>query len=334
MITQKDVAKKAGVSRATVSAIVNKNKFVSKEIEKRVLDTIKQLDYRPNLIARSLKLKTSKSIGVIFPDIENPFFLRFIKKVEELAYDKGYSVILCITEHDTKKEKEYIKTLQGKLVDGYIVIPTSSMRSKEYEELFIGENVIFVDRNSNIRNEICIKLDNIKASKMVVDYFVGLGHRRIGIINIPLNITPGIERFEGYRIALKDNNIEFDPELIMNADYSIENAYQKTKELMELKNRPTAIYSTGILTSVGCLKYLVNATIKIPEDVSFIGIDELYDYSELLMNKPTVIKQPVEEFAIKAIYLLQKKMGKKPFMKSNLLIEPEILIKDSCRKII
>ena len=329
----KDVAKKAGISATTVSAYLNKSAPVNVKTAKRIKEAIEELNYKPNLIARSLKQKKSKTLGFVFPDIENPFFIRLIKRAEELAYGKGYNVILCITENETEKEKNYLEMLKGKLVDGYIVIPTSSERSEEYSLLLDGENVVFVDRYSNINNEVCVKLDNILGSKLAIEYLISLGHRKIGIVNIPLEITPGVERFEGYKVALKENKIKFDPDLVKFADYSIKSSYQKTKELLALDEKPTAIFSTGIMTSVGVLKYLRESNINIPDEISFISFDDLYDYSELLRFKPTIIKQPLEKIAESAIDILLKKINGYNVNNSSIIIEPELLIKDSCMEI-
>lgn len=329
----KDVAIKARVSATTISAYMNKSAPVNIKTAKRIEEAIKELDYKPNLIARSLKQRKSKTLGFVFPDIENPFFIRLIKKAEELAYSKGYNVILCITENEPEKEREYLETLKGKLVDGYIIIPTSSERGEEYTASLGEENVIYIDRYSNMKDEVCVKLDNIKGSKIAIEYLIGLGHRKIGIINIPQEITPGVERFEGYKMALKENKIKFDPSFVKFADYSIESAYQKTKELLALKDKPTAIFSTGIMTSVGSLKYLRENNIKIPNDISFVGFDDLYDYSELLMFKPTIIKQPVGKFADQAINILLKKIEGKKVKSRNIILEPEMIIRNSCKKI-
>ncbi len=329
----RDVAKKAGISATTVSAYLNKSAPVNVNTAKRIKIAIEELNYKPNLIARSLKQKKSKTLGFVFPDIENPFFIRLIKKAEELAYSKGYNVILCITENETEKEKNYLEMLKGKLVDGYIIIPTSSERSEEYSLLLDGENVVFIDRYSNINNEVCVKLDNILGSKLAIEYLISLGHRKIGIVNIPLEITPGAERFEGYKIALKENKIKFDSDLVKFADYSIEGSYQKTKELLALDEKPTAIFSTGILTSVGALKYLRESNINIPDEISFISFDDLYDYSELLRFKPTIIKQPLEKIAESAIDILLKKINGFNLNNRSIIIEPELLIRDSCIKI-
>ena len=329
----KDVAKKAGISATTVSAYLNKSAPVNVKTAKRIKEAIEELNYKPNLIARSLKQKRSKTLGFVFPDIENPFFIRLIKKAEEIAYNRGYNVTLCISENNAEKEKKYLEMLKGKLVDGYIVIPTSSIRSEEYSLLLDGENVVFIDRYSHIKNEVCVKLDNVLGSKLAIKYLISLGHKRIGIVNIPLEITPGIERFEGYKITLKENKIKFDPDLVKFADYSIKGSYQKTKELLALDEKPTAIFSTGIMTSVGALKYLRESNINIPDEISFISFDDLYDYSELLRFKPTIIKQPVEKIAESAIGILLKKIANKKIKNRNIIIEPEILIESSCMEV-
>lgn len=331
MVTIKDVAKSANVSIATVSRLIRNDGFISEELKKRINEAIKELDYKPNLVARSLKLRKSNTIGLIFPDIENPFFISLIKKAEEVAYENGYSVILGNTENNPEKEKLYLEVFKGKLVDGYIII--TSFSDKNYiSESLKDEKVIYVDRSLGIDGETCIKLDNKKGIKLALEYLISLNHKKIGIINVPTNITTGKERYEGYKQILRKNNIEIDENIIKFAGFSAESSLEKTKELLELKNRPTAILPTSNLTTVGALMAINELNLKIPEDISIIGFDEL-DWSILLNPPLTTIKQPAYRFGEIGIKTLLKKIGGKKLKNKTIVLKPEIIIRKSCRKI-
>jgi LacI family transcriptional regulator len=177
MTTQKVVAKKANVSVATVSRYINDVGYISPEVKGRIKKAIKELNYKPNLVARSLKMRSSKTIGLVFPDIKNPFFIELVRRAEEVAYNNGYNIILCITENRLDREKLYLlDVLKGKMVDGYIIIPATSEDSRLYEVLK-GESVVFVDRSTGLEDEILIKLDNVQGVRLAIEYLLELNHR-------------------------------------------------------------------------------------------------------------------------------------------------------------
>ncbi|OGP58633.1 MAG: hypothetical protein A2V65_09470 [Deltaproteobacteria bacterium RBG_13_49_15] len=169
MVTQREVAKKARVSIATVSRYINKVGYVSPEVKSRIKKAIKELNYIPNLVARSLKLKSTEIIGMIFPDIENPFFISLIKGAEETARKHNYNIMLCNSENKPEKEQKHLEMLKSRLVGGMIIIPSMSFKRALYESLN-NENVVFVDRSAGLENEVCLKLDNRKGVAIAIDY--------------------------------------------------------------------------------------------------------------------------------------------------------------------
>ncbi len=332
MTTQKVVAQKANVSVATVSRYINDVGYISPEVKGRIKKAIKELNYKPNLVARSLKMRSSKTIGLVFPDIKNPFFIELVRRAEEVAYNNGYNIILCITENRLDREKRYLlDVLKGKMVDGYIIIPATSEDSRLYEVLK-GESVVFVDRSTGLEDEILIKLDNVQGVRLAIEYLLKLNHRKIGVINVPLDITTGYERFEGFKAVLAENGIELQAEYIKYADYSIESAYEKTWEVLRLKNKPTAILTMSGLTTIGALKAIKESGQSIPGDISLISFDD-FEYSDLLNPPITTVKQPADEFGIRAAEILINLIkGKKP-RENHLILKPKLIIRESCRKL-
>jgi DNA-binding LacI/PurR family transcriptional regulator len=330
-ITLREVAKEAAVSVSTASSVINKSRFVSKDKKERVLEAIDKLSYNPNLIARSLKISSSNTIGMIFPDIENSFFISLIKKAEECAFKSGYNVILCNTNNDSEKEKQYIQLLKGKMVDGFILI--TSFKEKDYlEKAMAGEKVVYVDRYLGIIDEAVVKLDNVKGVRIAVKYLAGLGHKRIGYINIKPYINIGSERLEGYKKGLEESGIEFDPDLVKYSGFSIESSYKEMKELLSYENKPTAVIPVSNRITIGALKAIKNSGYKIPEDISVVGFDELVT-GDLLTPPLTVVTQPAYNFGEVAIKkLIDKINGIEPDIKV-INLEPILIKRDSCKRI-
>ncbi len=340
-ITLRDVAKEAGVSVSTASRVINNDKYTSEDVKKKVLAAIEKINYRPNLIARGLKKSRTRTIGFIIPEILNPFAVSIINTMEHYSYEKGYSSILCITENHLKKEKNHINTLKDKQIDGYIIIPHSSIND-HYSEMFKRENVVSIDVRMNIEDESCVKSNNFLGIKLAMDYLLGLGHRKIGIINMPIELQTGYERFEAFKEICKNKKINLNDQFIKFTEMGknpvpdtkmIESAREKTLELMAQRERPTAVISTSIYVSIGMLRAFIKLGTSIPEDVSFISFDELYEYSDLFRTGITTIQQPAKEIGEFAIELLLKKIEGKNPEPGIFELEPQLIIRDSCRKI-
>jgi LacI family transcriptional regulator, galactose operon repressor len=329
--TQKDVAKLANVSIATVSRYINKVGYISPEVKERIQIAIDQLEYKPNLLARSLKLKKSHIIGLIFPDIDNPFFIELIKNVENAAHSLGYNVILCNTQNNLEEEKIYIEMLTGKMVDGYIIIPSISDSPEVYDALK-GEKVVFVDRTCGLDNKPSILLDNRFGVSSAVDYLVSLGHRRIGSVHVPINVTTGLERFNSFLEVCSHHRLDVEEEIIKNADFTIESSYFKTMELLDLGKPPTAIMTMSGLTTIGALKAIREKKLNIPNDISIIGFDE-FEYIPLFDPPITTVVQPVSKFGNEAMRILFRLLEKKSVKKKKIFLKPELIIRQSCKKI-
>lgn len=329
MVTQREVAKEADVSTATVSRYINKTGYISPDVKKRINKAIKKLGYKPNLIARSLKIRSTRTIGLIFPAIENNFFISVVKSAEEIARKHNYNIILCNTENASEKEQADMEVLKGKLVDGYLVIPTKSTDSRLYD-ILEGEKVVFVDRSIGRDDEMLIKLDNKLGAKLAVEHLLHFGHRKIGAINIPTDVTPGYERYAGYKEALLEHQIPLDDRFIKFADFSLESGYKNTKELLTAEEKPTAILPMSNLTTIGALKAIKELDYTIPEDISIVSFDD-FEYAELLNPPLTAIAQPAYEFGIQAAEMLLKLMKGKKIKQKIVVLQPALMIRNSCK---
>jgi LacI family transcriptional regulator len=332
MSTQRDVAKAADVSIATVSRFINSKGYISVRLKKRIGTAIRELQYKPNLVARGLKIRKSSIIGLVFPDIQNSFFVKLITRAEEVAQRHRYNIILCNTQNNPQKEIEYVEMLKGRQVDGYLIIPSITIHSR-LGDMLRGESVVFLDRMiGNNHEHIVVKLDNVKGMKLAVGHLVALGHTRIGMIAVPTNVTTGQERVEGYRLALAQNNIRFNERLVAYADFSIDNAYESTKRLLSHRSRPTALLPISGPTTAGALKAVRELGLAIPDDVSIIGFDE-FDYAELLTPALSTIAQPESDFGVVGIGLLLKEMQGKNIKERTVVLPPRLIERSSCRRL-
>lgn len=331
MATQRDVARRAGISIATVSRCINQKGYISPRAKARVDRAIRDLKYKPNLVARSLKVRSSRVIGLIFPDIENPFFISLIKKAEEVAQRHGYNVFLCNTENKPEKEVQYIEMLKGKLVDGYIIIPSITTGSS-LKEVIRGEKVVFLDRRiEEDPGRISVKLDNRKAIRIAVEHLAGLGHRRIGAVCVPVSVTTGAERLAGFREAARKLSLPVDETLIAYADFSVESARQRTRELLTISRRPTALVPMSGPTTIGALKAIRELDLRIPDDVSLISFDES-PFDELFTPPLTTVAQPAYEFAARGTELLLSLLRGEKVRQRLIVLDPIFIERDSCRR--
>ncbi len=330
--TQRDVAKKADVSVATVSRFINQKGYISPPISKRIDSAIQELRYKPNLLARSLKVRSSKIIGLIFPDIENPFFITLVETAEEVAREHGYNVILCNTKNRQEDEIGHLEVLKGKQADGYIIIPSITSGSS-LPELLKGEKVVLLDRTIESDAEhVVVKLDNAKGVKLAIDHLAKLGHTRIGTVLVPTNVTTGWERMVGYRNALRENGLAYDESLVGQADFSVESACEQTRKLLALPNRPTALLPMSGPTTLGAIKAIKESGLRVPDELSFIGFDE-FAYAGLLSPSLTTIAQPARDFGTIGIQILLKLLqGEEPEPKM-IVLDPILIMRDSCRRI-
>lgn len=317
--TIEDVAKHANVSKSTVSQYLN-NRFdyMSSKTRKRIEQSIIELNYQPNILARGLKQKTSSTIGVIVANILHVFSTQVIRAIEDYCNKRDFHVIVCNAEDDPVKEKRYIEMLRAKQVDGIIVFPTGGNVELYKEIKKSNYPVVFMDRLLPEVPVHSILLDNELAAELAVDEFVKNGHRQIGLVSPPLEtkVTPRLERLEGFKKALEKHHMEYNPDYII--DGKISSIKDKLKDLLALSNPPTAVLAINDRTLLEILKYAKENDINIPETMALIGIDDV-SYASIYNPTLTTIEQPTFEMGKKAVQVLFELMEGK-----NRKIEPEV----------
>jgi LacI family transcriptional regulator len=331
-VTLRDIALKSGISVSTVSRILNKKsaKFrISKETEKLVLKTAKELAYRPNQLARGLRLKKTHTIGLVAPDIANPFFALIIKGVQTQAHQLGYSLVVCDTDEDLALEIEHVNLLYSKGVDGFIVMPVG----QKFQHLqFLLDNavpLVLVDRCSEELQTSTVVVDNVAGAYEAVDYLAKQGHRRIAIIQGLPDTFTSRGRLQGYLKALRDNGIPADESLIVGNDFRRQNGYIEMKLLLQGVSRPSAVFTTSDLISLGALEAIREEGLTIPEEISIVTFDDI-EPSSLFRCPITAVAQPkrtIGEMAVKLLTDRIKNPGRHEM--KNVVLKPELVIRES-----
>lgn len=309
-ITIDDVAKLAGVSRATAGRVVGNYGSVSEKSRERVWDAVRQLDYQPNLIARGLRSQTTKTIAVIVGSIRNTYSTALVYAVEKEAQKKGYNVLVCTTHEDIEKELKHLKDLSSRKVDGVILMSAyraDANMDKNYKEFYISKlPIVFVDRNIPGINRDVIQSENFDASYKATKYLMDMGHRKIGIIATS-NFSTVQERIKGYKAAFADAGIEYDESLISSVDELSDKMSRKVcHEFLEEHPDITALYILNNSLCSGVLLDLKERKMKIPQDISLLVWDD-EEYNELL--DITTIEQPITEIGKQATRRLFELIG-------------------------
>lgn len=302
-----EIAKDAGVSIATVSRVINNSGPVSEKSRKKVNDAIRRLNYVPNSNARSLSTSTSTAIGVVIPDINNPFFSLLLQGITRAADEQGYHIFLFNTDESKEREHQILLSVREHRLRGIIVTPVSETDPITIERLLGFENlgipVVLLDRelNSNVFDRVVT--DDENGVYQAISELIRLGHERIAIITGPDDSRPGHERFSGYRKAMNDHGIPLQPELIREGDFMVKRAYEQTIALMKLSRPPTAIFSSNNMTTYGCLRAFNELGLQVGSDISLIGFDDI-DALAWLNYPISVVSRAVPEMGEQAMRLL------------------------------
>lgn len=334
-VTITDIAKKAGVSSATVSRTLNNSGYVKEETRKRVLKAMKELDYAPSAVARSLSKNQTNIIGMVVPDINNPFFCEVFKGVSKIADKHNLNIILCDTDEDAlNKEIKYLRMLKEQRIRGLIITPTSEEKefNSEYLGLLesLGIPIVLVDRDVKYSNFDGVFLDNIKGAFEGTEALIKEGHKKIAIIAGPTTSKPGRDRLRGYKKALQMNNIPVDKKYIFYGDFKLESGYNLTRKILRMKDRPTALFTSNNLMSMGCIKAMREEKKKVPEDMALVCFDEVEAFDVFDMSI-SVISRPTTEMGRIAMEILLERMNENSSNNTfkRITLSPQLILKGS-----
>jgi len=339
MTTIRDVAKLAGVSIATVSHVINETRYVSDELVYRVKNAMEELDYHPNLLASSLRGGETKTIGLIIPDISNQFFAEISRKIEDNGLAHGYSLIICNTDDNPEKEKRYIDILLSKQVDGFIFISAGDETDSLLKPISKGIPIVVADRYIENPNVNTVVVDNFDGGYQATKHLISLGHKRIGFISGSLTVSPSSDRFEGYKKALIDSNLPVDLSIVVHGDYRYQGGVDAMKKLLSVDPELTALFSCNDMMALGAIRTVYNFGLKIPEDISIIGFDDI-PLAKSSYPALTTMAQPTDEMASHIINLFvdmvdflgsKKRSNKGVFCYQKVVLKTRLIERDSCK---
>ena len=339
MATQRELAALAGVSAGTVSNVISGSARVSESSRKKVLAAIQFLNYRPNLIARSLKTNRTNTLGIVVPDITIPFFPKIVRGAESAARERGYFLVVLDSQGSHELEVDMMALLRQR-VDGILLVTAGASRWSDecLEEIASGPPIVCVDRLPEGFESDSVCVDDFGAAVLGVKHLIARGHTNIAILTGPLTLTNEQERLRGYRHALYEAGIRVKPQLIWSANFErqeIEAVFRR--QWSAAKRKPTALFATNGVAGIGALRSLYDLGLSTPEDIAFVTIDELIA-EELFKPCITSVVQPTYEIGYRAVEVLLDRIASASgaltevaAVSSRVRLEATLVVRDSSR---
>ncbi len=332
--TIKDIAKKLKISPSTVSRALRDHPDISKETKSKVKTLAQKIDYQPNSIAQSLKARKTHTVGVIVPEIRHDFFSTVISGIEDVAYDRGYTILVSQSHENEEKERLNIKAMISNRVDGLMISISQNTKNKEPFQSLKRQKIpfVFFDR--------AFKDDDFKASMVVVDDFEGAqtavehliekGYRRIAHLAGPKFIPISRERLKGYKSALKKHNIRYDKQLVIQGGFNEEDGIIGFQKLLQLKKMPDAIFAVNDPVAIGAFMQIKQNGLKIPDDIALVGFSD-NPVMSLIEPAVTTVKQPMYEIGQVAAKLLLEQIenDQGTFKPREEILKTELIIRES-----
>lgn len=330
MATMKDIAKMAGVSLGTVSHVLNGTVDVREPARRRVLEAVRALDYQPSQLARGLRRVQTNVIGMIIPDITNPFFPAVVRGAEDLAFSNGYRLILCNTDNNHSKEVAHLNELRTYLPAGLIVIPSTfsdlTIQAKSYRD--VGTGVVCVDRLPKDWVGDTVTADNQRGAYKATRHLIELGHTQLATITGPLHLTNAQERLNGFRQAVKEAQLHLAPEYVQEATFDKHGGASKAGLLLRLIPRPTAIFAGNDMIALGVLAAIRDAGLRCPQDVSVFGFDDL-ELAETTNPALSSVSQSGYQLGSTAASILLERIQGYTGPAKHIVLETSLKLRDS-----
>lgn len=330
MASLQEVAKRAKVSIATVSRVLNKSDKVVPETRAIVEQALLDLGYRPSRVARRLRMNSGHAhlVGLIIPDIQNPFYAEIARGVEDAAYASEYALILCNSDENLEKERFYLDVMRAESVDGVVLPPFDDTDVAFGEMVKTGIPVVCVDRSHGKVKTDLVEVDNYLGAFEAVRHLIEKGHKSIALIEGRSQVSTSRERRRGYLDALAAHGITVRKELTRAGDFKQESGRILTNELLDLRKPPTALFVCNNLMTVGALAALHQRGLRVPTDVAVVGFDDL-PWAEALDPPLTVVRQPAYDVGRQAMELLLKRIMEPTRPPVTVRLRPELVIRRS-----
>ncbi|OAS14289.1 LacI family DNA-binding transcriptional regulator [Paenibacillus oryzisoli] len=325
-----DVAREAGVSIAAVSQVMNGKGKISEERRTEILKVMEKLNYQPSVIASALTGKKTYTLGLLVPDISNPFFAEIARAVEDQGHNLGYSLVICSTDNKDERVERYLNLLQQKSVDGMII--GTGMDNKEMLTPLMERSipVVMIAREMSDLAVHTVVVDDFVGGTLSAQHLLELGHTRMAILAEHTKVTSSRERVKGFMTTLAEAGIEIPEGSVRNCRYTVEDGKREAIELLEKAagERPTALFCCNDMLAIGALQAAKQLKLRVPEDISVIGFDNTILAS--VTDPPlTTIAQPIEPMGKQVVDLLILELQKKSQAKQRIVMRPELIIRQS-----
>jgi LacI family transcriptional regulator len=327
--TMRDVAERAGVSRTTVSHVINETRFVEEATRQRVLQAIEELDYYPNAAARSLTTKRTGTIGVVISDAANLFFSELLLGVEDILRPESYALIVCNTDEILEREARYLDLLLSQRVEGLIAAATSQRWTALAEADIRHTPIVSVDRTFEGSDVPFVGVNNQHGAYLGAQHLIERGHRQLGILAGFPRLSTMRERLAGFRQALAEHEIPLPEDWILTSPLSIEAGREATRQILSSPKRPTALFMNNNLLSLGALLAIKDLGLHCPEDIALAGFDD-HPWASVSDPPLTVVRQPTRELGQIAARMLLDLIKGQPLAESRVILECELIVRQSC----
>jgi DNA-binding LacI/PurR family transcriptional regulator len=336
--TIRDIASRAGVAPMTVSRAINENGYVSPEARERIMRAVKDLDYHPNRLARSLKSQRTHVVGILLPDIGHPFSAELSRHLEETLLSRGYTSFISTTQRSIEREQTALNTFFDHRVDGIVVATLETRAGNDALLRFVnrGLPVVIVGRTLSHPNVDQVNADHWKGGHEMVKHLVSLGHRRIGFIGASVLIHSGLPRFQGYLDGLREHDCAISPDLIVGPDNlnspafaTQEEGYDGMRRLLALAQPPTAVFARNDACAIGAIRAARELGLVVPDDIAIAGFDNV-PMSAYTTPPLTTVNQPTATIAQRAAdYLVARIEGRATSERRDLCLDCEVVIRQS-----
>jgi LacI family transcriptional regulator len=328
MATMRDVAEKAGVSIATVSAVLNKSAYVSPELAKRVNDAVAALDYTINQVAHSLQTRSTRTIGMLIPDVASPdpFFGQVVRGAEDALRKKGYLLFLGHTYNRLAEQSRYLAAFRARLVDGLLLFQAPGEDPELQRLLNARKPVVFVGRIPKGIEADIVATDIRLGTQMALRHIFQQGHKRVGLLTVAASLSVADFRIEAWRTELRKRNLVPDERYLASIDLSFDAAARAAASLMQLPNPPTALFADNLMVGAGAIRGVLDTGRRVPKDVLIVSSDDA-DWLDAFQPALTTIVQPSYQLGLQAAELLLKRIRYPNRSYEKILLKPELRVR-------
>ncbi len=329
-VTMRQIADRAGVSIGTVSHVINETATVRPKLRERVIEAIRSMGYQPSALAQGLRKNRTNILGMVIPDITNPFFPGVVRGVEDMAYKRSLRVILCNADNDPAKEASYVRELRSYKIAGLLIIPAVGPDIAGHLRAYASAAVpvVCLDRVPDGWKGDAVLVANADGAYLATRHLIQMGHKRLGVITGPLKLTNAAERLKGFTRALDEAQIEIEPEFVQEARFDTASGYQAALRLLRMLPRPTAVFACNDLMAFGVLQAARELRLRCPEDLSIAGFDSL-EFTQFTDPSLTSVYQPGYQLGATAARLLLQRLDGMRSAPEKVLLPTELKKRNS-----